>query len=641
MSATTMSEAAKRLAAQGFRVHPLKVNAKQAILDDWPNRAASDVGFVESNWQKAPYNIGIATGNGLLVLDFDMKPGQKGADSLKLLEMTGLPDTLRARTPSGGVHVYLKTPPDLALGNSASKLLPHVDVRAHHGYVAAPGSVIDGKRYEWVDPAQTIADAPDWLLRDIERARPRKENRHDPVGEIDTHAAIDRAIWYLEHEAPESVEKAAGDNTAFRVAARVKDFGVGIEKTYELMADHWNEKKAFPPWGPEELLEKVENAFAHGREPPGVASAAAQFEPVEIGDYRTAQNGTEARGKLYALDFDEAADQALVQVTEPLIEGVLDQGTMSVLYGASNSGKTFVALDMAYSVATGRSWNGKEAMGGLVVYIAAEGGPGIRKRLRALRQERRHDGRVHLVVIPCPVDLLRGKGDISQLLEIVTDAEARHGVGAAMVVVDTASRALSGGDENSSVDMGTLVKNLDLIRQRTRAHLMVVHHSGKDRAKGARGHSSLRAATDTELEIIDKTISVTKQRDLDPIDDMPFALDKVVVGQDVKGREVSTCVVRILNAFEAADRADEEEAERKRHQSPVKQAETLETLKTLGVAEGERWFSVAEIAKAMPSEAEGDFDDAKRRRVSRALDKLVKLGFAEHQSGTPLYRQAL
>jgi RecA-family ATPase len=68
------------------------------------------------------------------------------------------------------------------------------------------------------------------------------------------------------------------------------------------------------------------------------------------------------------------------------------------------------------------------------------------------------------------------------------------------------------------VDMTSFVRNMDTLRQTTGAHLMVVHHTGKDAARGARGHNSLRAATDTEIEVqIDedgtRSAMVTKQRD--------------------------------------------------------------------------------------------------------------------------------
>jgi hypothetical protein len=83
----------------------------------------------------------------------------------------------------------------------------------------------------------------------------------------------------------------------------------------------------------------------------------------------------------------------------------------------------------------------------------------------------------------------------------------RQGGGAAarypirLVVVDTLSRAMAGGNENAPDDMSAFIRNIDRIRQETGAHVLIVHHCGKDAAKGARGHSCLRAATDTKIEL--------------------------------------------------------------------------------------------------------------------------------------------
>src|SRR5690606_1496170 len=116
-----------------------------------------------------------------------------------------------------------------------------------------------------------------------------------------------------------------------------------------------------------------------------------------------------------------------------------------------------------------------------------------------------------------------------------------------LIVVDTLSRALAGGDENASTDMGALVRNVDALRRKVRAHIMLVHHSGKDRAKGARGHSLLRAATDTEIEISKGEIVVTKQRDIDGSFSRGFVLEPVEIGRDAEGDPVTSCTIRLVS----------------------------------------------------------------------------------------------
>ena len=100
-----------------------------------------------------------------------------------------------------------------------------------------------------------------------------------------------------------------------------------------------------------------------------------------------------------------------------------------------------------------------------------------------------------------PIDLRSNDANLKELLALVREAETETGEKCVWIVVDTLSRALAGGDENSPVDMGRIVVAADRIRAETGAHFTYVHHTGKDAARGARGHSLLRAATDTEIEV--------------------------------------------------------------------------------------------------------------------------------------------
>ena len=108
---------------------------------------------------------------------------------------------------------------------------------------------------------------------------------------------------------------------------------------------------------------------------------------------------------------------------------------------------------------------------------------------------------------------------------------------------------MAGGNENSPEDMGALVMNSDRIRQATGAHVAWIHHSGKDQAQGARGHSLLRAATDTEIEIsrLDSnspsTARVTKQRELEIDGVWTFSLERVELGKNHRGKPVTSCIV--------------------------------------------------------------------------------------------------
>ena len=121
-------------------------------------------------------------------------------------------------------------------------------------------------------------------------------------------------------------------------------------------------------------------------------------------------------------------------------------------------------------------------------------------------------------------------------------------------------RALAGGNENSPEDMGALVRASDMVRQACGAHLSFVHHSGKDQARGARGHSLLRAATDTEVEISRgegaevSLVKVTKQRELEIGDDMGFRLEVIDLGTNRRGKPLTSCVAVTADAPAPAPR---------------------------------------------------------------------------------------
>jgi RecA-family ATPase len=221
---------------------------------------------------------------------------------------------------------------------------------------------------------------------------------------------------------------------------------------------------------------------------------------------------------------------------------------MSVIYGPSNVGKSFFALDMAWHIAAGQEWNGHKVIGGSVLYLATEGGMGMHNRVVALSRQYPEHKDVKLAVRPLPVNLLDGDVDMVVLEKLCREVSRKHGQ-VKFIVVDTLSRSMAGGNENSPEDMTKFIGNCDKLREITSASLAVVHHSGKDKAAGARGHSSLRAATDTEIELDHdevtgmRTARATKQRDMETGSLFSFKLSVIELGIDEDGDAVTTCTI--------------------------------------------------------------------------------------------------
>lgn len=225
-----------------------------------------------------------------------------------------------------------------------------------------------------------------------------------------------------------------------------------------------------------------------------------------------------------------------------IVKGWLDRGAVSVVYGEANVGKSFWAIDLAHHVQEGLPWAGHRVRQGNVLYIAAEGGALFDNRLVA-RKARFH-------VLPGPINL-SGKGghDAGSLVDAIGALAARVG-DFHLIVIDTLARVMGDADENAAADIGQMVANIDRIKERTGAHVMLVHHTGKDTARGARGHSSLRAAVDTEVELTKggdgspfKLARTTKQRDMAGGLEVEFRLQLEVLGTDADGDQVTSCTV--------------------------------------------------------------------------------------------------
>ncbi len=261
------------------------------------------------------------------------------------------------------------------------------------------------------------------------------------------------------------------------------------------------------------------------------------------------------------LPFKWAGDVQPQIDANDFVEGMLGTGQFSVVYGESNCGKTFFMTDLAFHVAMGRKWRDRRVDKGGVVYVALEGSFGLSNRIAAFRQENEESANMPFAVVTTQINFLDNNpdGNLALFIETVKHVAQKVG-GVKLVVVDTLARAISGGDENSGQDMGLLVAHADLIRQATGAHVCFVHHSGKDRAKGARGHSSLRAAVDTEIEVSRQeddnfsTVKVVKQRDMEMAEDMFFGLKSVCIGVNRHNEEVKSCVVNVIEQPETTQK---------------------------------------------------------------------------------------
>jgi hypothetical protein len=225
-----------------------------------------------------------------------------------------------------------------------------------------------------------------------------------------------------------------------------------------------------------------------------------------------------------------------------IVKGVLPKAGLGVVYGASGSGKSFAVLDMGMAIARGAEWRGKKVKQGRVAYIAAEGADGFRKRVAAYAQ---HNG-VDLATVPMTV--LSAAPNLLEKQDAVDIVKGiRASGGADLIIVDTFAQTTPGANENAGEDVGKALGYCKRINEATGAMVLLIHHSGKDASKGARGWSGLRAACDAELEVVRegdaRALRLTKSKDGEDGLVWGFALEVVQLGVDEDLDPITSCVV--------------------------------------------------------------------------------------------------
>ena len=228
-----------------------------------------------------------------------------------------------------------------------------------------------------------------------------------------------------------------------------------------------------------------------------------------------------------------------------LIEGVIPEKSFVALYGPPASFKSFIAMDIAECIASGRPWLGKEINGtGPVLYIAGEGHGGIGARIAAIKQHHNTPDEAQVYVVRSQINLRSSVEDFTNLILAIDELVQGLGVDLRMIVIDTLARAFGGGNENSSDDMGAFIQATGKIQNRYKCSLMLLHHAGKDTTKGLRGHSSLLGAVDTQMEIIrfpqtrEGLILMSKQKDGE--DGQNYGFEAIEVELPLREGEMST-----------------------------------------------------------------------------------------------------
>ncbi|MBF0341346.1 MAG: AAA family ATPase [Magnetococcales bacterium] len=523
------------LASLGFRVFPLLSDTKIPAVPDWPRRATNNPDKIRRFWTdpvlgwEHDHNIGVTGGT---FLDIDNKEDKNGSVMLNILQdLHGdLPETLMVETPSGGFHFYFKEHADIR--NSAGRMAPDIDVRGWHGYVVGPGSTIGDKAYRLAGSQTDVAVLPEVFVDLAKKATvvqtPGRTSKGSTVAHgvtLDLDSAINRAIDHLAQDENLAVEGASGDDTTYRVAARVKDFGVSEARCLELMLEHWNERCS-PPWAPDELAIKVANAYRYGQEDVGSASIERDFPPI-VEDPAEPNKASLLDPK--PLRIPGAADI----LPRPWVFGRrLIKGQVSILVAPPGNSKSTCALHIGLAVVTGRSdilgikvhsreavwiFNNEDDLAEAARRISAASifhkisnadleingqhalfsNSGDERPLRIAKW-----GEDNKELIPA---------DRNYLIQAIID----RGIG--VLIVDPFAETHP-GNENSNEDVGTVARMFRSIAKRANCAVLIIHHTNKPPQASSEGragnmHTARGASSLMGVARIAMTLESMSERD--------------------------------------------------------------------------------------------------------------------------------
>lgn len=314
--------------------------------------------------------------------------------------------------------------------------------------------------------------------------------------------------------------------------------------------------------------------------------------------------------------FEPVHSFSSTQALPWIIKGVLPKAGLGVVYGASGSGKSFVVLDMGMAIARGAEWRGRKVKQGRVAYIAAEGADGFRKRLAAYAQHNAVD------LTDVPMTVLNAAPNLLEKQDAVDVAKGiKASGGADLIIIDTFAQTTPGANENAGEDVGKALGYCKRIHESTGAMVLLIHHSGKDATKGARGWSGLRAACDAEIEVVrEKTgrlLQLTKSKDGEDGLKWGFDLDVVQLGVDEDLDPITSCVVVEAEIPMAGVGPLKELGPVERVVNDVIQEIAIS--QTEGIEVGP---VIAEAVRRMEPPKDGK-RDTRKQRVRRALEKLT------------------
>jgi Bifunctional DNA primase/polymerase, N-terminal/AAA domain len=543
----TLLDSALFYAGRGWHVFPCLAGLKTPATRHGWHDATTDPDRIRAWWRVNPnYNVAIATGpSGLFVIDID--PGAE-AEWAKLIASDvdlamALQDTYAVQTPRGGWHYYFTGEGR----TSASRIAPNVDTRAIGGYVLAPPSRVSDSKAQ--GSYTLAADKPLQALPAViaERMAVRDDIPLAPALPADSilwdaPETLIRAEAWLEGlvgAGEVAVEGCGGNTRTYQTACRLLEMGIKPDTAYLLLLRDWN-PFCIPPWEDQDLETIVRNAWEHGQETRGNKAEL----PLDI-QHQHLLDAAQGEPEADDPDLDKYATfdpqwisevRRNLQPLEWLLPNYLPKVGVGYLFGPSGTFKTFVALDLAMSIATGHGpnwWQDGDREPMPVVYFAGESPHAFAGQ--------RIDSWLHRHLIPGLEAknrmLFVDKVPPTQLHDVwrFVTRRIKHKLRKAghdrpaLIVIDTLSRLMEGEDISNQQGSSAAFGRVERMAKELQCCVVLVHHTGKDPTKGMVGSYVWYSNADTVVEISRENpvttavlLETRKQKESDPGDPKRF-----------------------------------------------------------------------------------------------------------------------
>ena len=296
-----------------------------------------------------------------------------------------------------------------------------------------------------------------------------------------------------------------------------------------------------------------------------------------------------------------------------LIKSILPATGLGQVFGSSNVGKSFLLIDLAMHLASGRPWRGLRTKKVPVLYIVAEGIAGLSARMKAWTL--RYGAIPDLLIVRPYSAQLTVQGAAAALAERIQNLIYPPQI----IILDTLAANFGPGDENSAEDMAAAMNGLRALAGDWLA--LCAHHSGHADKTRSRGHSSLYAAMDVEIQVERPDpkgpikVAHTKCRDMERMEPCFFDLEPVALPwADEDGDPINSAVLVPAEGYEEPEKG------------PVlsgKQAQAMQLLRNL-YADHRAKLGDDGIPRVTKTEWIGgmDFEPVRshRYRLSKALE---------------------